>query len=198
MLQVSVDVTEIAFFSDKTNRGEKRFYNLGKEAVFFDLGERNPLEADLLIVMLSSHTEALVALKRAMKDAFNLVEIGVASAKGVVFTDIFTDIGKFADFNGDADFLLSFSGKGLMEGFAVLLATTGKDIENAGSVAHFYGEKFAIFNDDGTRGGSYMRHRLRNKLKWQRHKTQAFETSGGKIQSCIFVSLLRCPVGLVT
>lgn len=158
MLQASVDVTEIGFFSDKTNGGEKRFYYLGEQPTFFDLGERNPLEADLFFVVLGSGAEALMGLKGAMKDAFNLVEICVAGAKGVVFSDIFTDVGEFADFDGGADFLLCFSRKGLMEGFAVLLTAAGKDIEDAGGVAHFDGKEFVIFDDDGTRGSSYMGH----------------------------------------
>lgn len=156
IFQGSVDVTEIAFFCDKANRGEKRFYKLGKQATFFDFSEWNPLKTNLFFVMLGPGAEALMGLKRAMKDAFDLVEIGMGGAKGVIFADIFTDKGKFADFNGDANFLLRFSGKGLMEGFAVLLTTTGKDIEDAGGVAHFYGKEFAFFDDEGTRGSSYM------------------------------------------
>ena len=158
MLQGSVDVTEIAFFSDKTIWGEKRFYYLGKQATFFDFIERNPFEADLFFVVLGSGAEALMGLKGAMKDAFDLVEIGVAGAKGVVFSDIFTDVGEFADFDGDADFLLCFPRKGLMEGFAVLLTTAGKDIEDAAGVAHFDGKEFAIFDDKGARGSSYVSH----------------------------------------
>lgn len=165
MLQGSVDITEIGFFSDKTNGGEKRFYHLGKQATFFDFIERNPLEADLLFVVLGSGAKTLMGLKGAMKDAFDLVEIGVAGAKGVVFSDIFTDVGEFADFDGDADFLLCFPCEGLVEGFAVLLTTAGKDIEDPAGVAHFDGKEFAIFDDEGSCGSSYMGHGMSNGLK---------------------------------
>lgn len=175
ILQVLVDITEVAFFSDKTIGGEKRFDDIGKQTTFFDLGERNPLEANLLFVMFGSGTKTLNGLKRAMKDAFNLVEIGMTGAKGVVFSDVFTNVGKFADFNRDADFLLCFPCEGLMEGFAVLLTTAGKDIEDPAGVAHFDGKEFAIFDDEGSCGSSYMGHGMSNGLKWERHKTQAFE-----------------------
>lgn len=84
------------------------------------------------------------------------MEPNMSFGKGVVFSDVLSDIEKAFDLNLDADLLETFPANRFFESFAGQLAAAGQNVIGALSVAHFGSEKAAIRNDNGTCGGSNL------------------------------------------
>ena len=153
-----VGITQICFLGNESGGGKKGLDAFWQDAVLLYCRERDPLDADLFFIMFGAGSKSVVGLKAAMKDALDLMEVGMAGAKLMVPADVLADIGEGSDFDRDADFFLSFACKALVEGFAVVLPASREDVKGAAGITHFNKKEFVILNNKGACGSANMGH----------------------------------------